>query len=299
MENRRRWSRPPALSSVPTPGVYIGLGIMPLEEEDFVADGPADAVSTGTASESISDHDLKAALERLQTNFENGALERMAMKEWCSTMDKTMADKTQLVQQLTASNKQLKLKLNAMDGRRKGRGRVAPPAGASPSTGRRLPPVRQPTTVPTPPRTLPTVPTVHQPSPTSSATSAGKSLSTPSGASAPTRPGTKPGSASPGPGSPGFKGMTVPEQAVVFEERVGLKMRVDELQDEIGSAKALLAKSEWQREHDRLYWCTRSRIMSKVLEKKLSDADLAKVAAILAETEAYYGEDADGSESGD
>lgn len=278
------------LSSVPTPGVYIGLGIMPLEEEEFVADSPG---NTGSATESISDHDLKAALERLQTNFENGALEQMAMKEWCSTMDKTMADKTHLIEQLTASNKQLKLKLNTMDGRRKvknGRGRVAPPAlssSAGTGTGRRLPaPVGQPT----PPRTLPTVPS---PSPSD--------LSKPSGTTTSGRPGAATASPGPGagsPGSPGFKGMTMPEQAAVFDERVRLKIRVDELQDEICSVNALLAKSEWQREHDRLYWCTRSRIMRKVLEKKLSDADSAKVATILAETEAFYGEDLDGSESG-
>ena len=84
------------------------------------------------------------------------------------------------------------------------------------------------------------------------------------------------------------KGMTMAEQTALFTENVTLKMNLGEVLGELVSAKAGMAKAEWQREHDRFYYQSRNRIMHRILSTKLTAADQQRVAAILAETEEYY-----------
>jgi len=82
-----------------------------------------------------------------------------------------------------------------------------------------------------------------------------------------------------------FKGMTVPEQAAVLDERVSLKMKLDELTDELTAAKAAAARAVWDLEHDRLYARARSRTILGILRRPLSDADRKRVVDILEDTE--------------
>jgi hypothetical protein len=62
-------------------------------------------------------------------------------------------------------------------------------------------------------------------------------------------------------GGKAFKGMTVSEQAAVLGEQVELKVHVDELGDELTSAKAVAAKAEWVRLLSTVY-CLLSRTVS-------------------------------------
>lgn len=102
-----------------------------------------------------------------------------------------------------------------------------------------------------------------------------------------------------------FKGMTVPEQAVVLGEQVELKVEIDELKDELVLARAAAARAEWvnftaslslspvethvhllqELEHSRLYARARSRTLLSILRGPLSDADRQRVVDILEETE--------------
>jgi hypothetical protein len=82
-----------------------------------------------------------------------------------------------------------------------------------------------------------------------------------------------------------FKGMTVPEQAAVLDERVSLKLKLDELTDELTAAKAAAARAVWDLEHDRLYARARSRTILGILRRPLSDADRKRVVDILEDTE--------------
>jgi hypothetical protein len=61
-------------------------------------------------------------------------------------------------------------------------------------------------------------------------------------------------------GGKAFKGMTVSEQAAVLGEQVELKVHVDELGDELTSAKAVAAKAEWVRLLSTVYCRARYRV---------------------------------------
>eukprot|EP00041_Stephanoeca_diplocostata_P029509 m.872872 g.872872 ORF g.872872 m.872872 type:complete len:444 (+) comp23572_c1_seq11:2261-3592(+) len=77
------------------------------------------------------------------------------------------------------------------------------------------------------------------------------------------------------------KGMTLPEQTELFAERVALKMELDELREELITAKTTAAKAVWEREHDRLYANARNRSIVKLLSRPLSAADRDRVIDIL------------------
>jgi hypothetical protein len=88
-----------------------------------------------------------------------------------------------------------------------------------------------------------------------------------------------------------FKGMTVSEQAQLFEEKIELKMDLDDLSDQLISAKAEAAKAEWENEHQRLYEKNRNRILFTILSGPLTENDRKQVVQMLQET--------DGDEPGD
>jgi len=82
--------------------------------------------------------------------------------------------------------------------------------------------------------------------------------------------------------------MTIAEQSQMFDERIESRIFIDELQDEIITLKSQLAKSEWSREHERLYFVKRSGLIKKILSQPLSEPNRVSVARILQETEAHY-----------
>lgn len=99
-----------------------------------------------------------------------------------------------------------------------------------------------------------------------------------------------------------FKGMTVSEQSMIFDEQIRLKMLLDEMQEALIEAKADAAKSKWQEEHARLYTKNRNRIIFKILQRPLSVEDRERVAMILRETEEgdrVEGTGSEGEDNGD
>ena len=99
-----------------------------------------------------------------------------------------------------------------------------------------------------------------------------------------------------------FKGMTVSEQAAIFDQQVELKMELDEMHDELVVSKAAAAKAMWEKEHERLYQKSRNRILFNILSGPLSAVDREQVVQILMETEgtpdAAEGSDESGGSSG-
>jgi len=82
-----------------------------------------------------------------------------------------------------------------------------------------------------------------------------------------------------------FKGMTVPEQAAVLDERVELKQQIDELNEELVSARAIAAKLQWELEHGRLYAQARSQTLLSILRSPLSDTDRRSIVLTLEEAD--------------
>jgi len=82
-----------------------------------------------------------------------------------------------------------------------------------------------------------------------------------------------------------FKGMTVSEQAIMFDEKVHLISRHDELQDELVNAKITIGKITWQREHERVYRQERNKLIYRILKRAISVQDREQVIEMLRATE--------------
>ena len=85
-----------------------------------------------------------------------------------------------------------------------------------------------------------------------------------------------------------FKGMTVSEQAIMFDEKVTLISLHDELQDELVDAKIAIAKFTWQQEHERLYRKQRNKLIYKILKRPLSVEERQGVIDMLRATGPYW-----------
>lgn len=82
-----------------------------------------------------------------------------------------------------------------------------------------------------------------------------------------------------------FRGMTVSEQAMMFNEKVNLITRHDELQDELVNTKIAVAKMTWQQEHERVYRKQRNKLIYRILKRPLSVQDREQVIGMLRATE--------------
>eukprot|EP00040_Diaphanoeca_grandis_P026377 m.147594 g.147594 ORF g.147594 m.147594 type:complete len:316 (+) comp30547_c1_seq1:1275-2222(+) len=198
--------------------------------------------------------DLEVALEKLQSNFHTVQNEREAMEKYCAQIEESVASKAELVNLLNADNLKLQKKIATLEQRMlKGQKKKLPPPPSSGTTSNRQGQRAHSRTQPKPPSSQPT--TIAEPS----------NLS-----------------------KPPFKGMTIPEQAEMFDERVHNTIVIDDLKQELITIKGELAKSEWSREHERLYFLKRSRLIKKILSQPLTEANQLRVAKILHATEEHY-----------
>eukprot|EP00035_Acanthoeca_spectabilis_P024130 m.452466 g.452466 ORF g.452466 m.452466 type:complete len:329 (+) comp20332_c0_seq1:1634-2620(+) len=304
-DDRRRWSKPPAngMTLASHDPRYFGASIGPIEEEDEeastigVRETSAAAVA-GSAAEATQDRitskpspRLATKLSLLKRNANRSTKERESMSQYYDNMKQSVDSRNEMLVALKSQNVMLSRKLKSMEDRalaQRRRTKKLPPSPRAPSESDLLKGDNKGNLASSPSstsgRSLPSPPSAKSASPRSKALQEQVHLLTEERNQL-LKECAELRAASAREGGRKFKGMTVPEQAVVLGEQVELKVEIDELKDKLVLARAAAARSEWELEHSRLYARARSRTLLSILRGPLSDADRQRVVDILEETE--------------